>query len=518
MKLLRAILTVGGFTGLSRVLGFVRDILIAAVLGAGAGADAFFVAFKLPNLFRRLFAEGAFAAAFVPILAGHAESGDESAARDFTERALSLLVVILVLAVTAAELAMPAVMLVFAPGFADNADKFALTVLLARITFPYLLFISVASLLSGVLNTQGRFAAAAATPIWLNLCLIGAVLVLAPHTPSPAHALAAGVFAAGVVQAVFLYAACARVGVAPRLRRPRITADIKLLFKRILPVAAGAGVYQINLVIDTVIASLLASGSITYLFFADRVVQLPLGVVGVAVGTALLPALSRAVKAGDGESAHHYQNRALEFTLLLTLPAAAALVVIAEPVVHVLFERGAWTAAASAKTSAALAVYALGLPAYVLIKALAPGFFARGDTATPVKIALAAMAVNLILNLALMGPFQHVGIAAATVVSSWLNAGLMALALRRRGALAADSRLRSRLPRAALAAALMTLALWAAEGVLSDALAAPDEWTRALALAALVITGLGVFTGAAFALGAVRRDDLNTLRRARSAP
>lgn len=513
MGFLRAILTVGGFTMLSRILGFVRDILIAAVLGAGPIADAFFVAFKFPNLFRRLFAEGAFAAAFVPILSGHVAAKDEAGARAFSEQALSLLVLILAIVVAVAELAMPVLMLLLAPGFVDEAAKFEITVLLTRITFPYLLFISAASLLSSVLNTHDRYAAAAATPIWLNLCLIGAVLFIAPLTPSPGHALAIGVFAAGVVQVVFLYGACVRAGIVLRPRWPKLTSDIRLLFKRIVPVAVGAGVYQINLVIDIVIASLLASGSIAYLFYADRVTQLPLGVVGVAIGTALLPRLSRAIANGDKTGASYAQNRAIEFAALLTLPAAVALALIAEPIIHVLFERGAFDAEATAKTAAALAVYAYGLPAYVLIKVLAPGYFARGDTKTPVIISVGAMTVNLGLNLALMGPFQHVGIAMATVASSWLNAGLLAWVLRRRGGLVLDPRLLERLPRVVLASTAMGGALWFGTDAAVDALNAEMTIEKAAALAGLVVLGLAVYAIAAFGLRAVTRSDVSILSR-----
>ena len=513
MGLLRAIVTVGGFTMLSRILGFVRDILIAATLGAGPIADAFFVAFKFPNLFRRLFAEGAFASAFVPILAGHVEAKDERAAQVFAERALSGLFLIVSVVVVIAELTMPFLMMAFAPGFTEDPAKFNLTVILTQITFPYLLFVSMASLFSGVLNTHGRFAAAAATPILLNICLIGAVILLAPLTPSVGHALAIGVFIAGLVQVVFLYGACVRAGIILRPRKPELADDIRLLFKRTIPVAIGAGVYQINLMIDTIIASLLATGSIAYLFYADRVVQLPLGVVGVAVGTALLPSLSRAIKAGDATAARNGQNRAIEFALLLTLPAAVALAMIAGPIVSTLFERGAFDAEASMKTAAALGVYAFGLPAYVMIKALAPGFFARGDTKTPVIIAVVAMAVNLGLNLMLMGPYQHVGIAMATVASSWLNVCLMASYLRKRGALDIDDRLKARFWRIAAACALMAVVLWTAHDQLASALTSLDMTVRVLAFVGLVAAGLFSYTAAAFLFRAVRANDLSALRR-----
>lgn len=507
MVLLRSIATVGGFTLISRGLGFVRDILIAAVLGAAAGADVFFVAFKLPNLFRRLFAEGAFSMAFVPMFAGRVESEGLEAAKAFAIAAFSILFWALLIFVGVIEVAMPLVMLGFAPGFIGDPAKFDLAVALTRITFPYLLFISLVSLMAGVLNSLGKFAAAAATPILLNLCLIGAILGLANFTETPGHALAWGVAAAGLVQCIWLFAVCGREGVWMRLRAPRLTADVKVLLKRMAPVAIGAGIYQINLVIDTVIASLLPAGSISYLFYADRVNQLPLGVLGVAVGTALLPLLSRQVRAGEAAAALDSQNRALELSLLLTLPAAIALMVIAEPVIRVLFERGQFGPPETLATAAALSVYAVGLPAYVMVKALAPGFFAREDTATPVKISVFCLFVNLGLNLLLMGPFLHVGIAAATVVSSWLNVAIMAAVLHRRGHLVPDRRLRGRWWRMALASVGMGLALVWALGPLADVLAGTTP-ERALGLAVLVAGGMAVFGGLALAFGAARVADL----------
>ncbi len=516
MGLLQSIATVGGFTLISRLLGFLRDILIAGILGAGAGADAFFVAFKLPNLFRRLFAEGAFSMAFVPMYAGRVEDGGKERARAFAEASFSVLFWTLLLFVTVFELAMPLVMHVFAPGFVGVPGKFDLAVTLTRITFPYLMFVSLVSLMAGVLNSLGRFAAAAATPILLNFCLIGAILGLANFTETPSHALAWGVAAAGGVQFLWLYAACAREGIWLRLPRPRLTPDVKALARRMLPVALGAGIYQINLVIDTIIASLLPTGAIAYLFYADRVNQLPLGVIGVAVGTALLPLLSRQVRAGEQAAAHHSQNRAIEFVLLLTLPAAAALVVIAEPLIRVMFERGAFGAAETAATGAALGVYAMGLPAYVLVKALAPGFFAREDTATPVKISVFCLVVNLVLNLLLMGPFQHVGIAAATAVSSWINAGLLAYVLHGRGHLVIDQRLKSRLPRVILASAVMGLGLYGALGPLAAGLTGSLA-ERVASLGLLVVGGMAVFGALVLATGAARPADLKSFFRPRPA-
>lgn len=510
MALLRSIATVGGYTMISRLLGFARDILIAATLGAGPVADAFFVAFKLPNFFRRLFAEGAFNAAFVPLFTRHMSEGGRDAARAFAQEVLSVFVVTLLFFVTALQVAMPWVMYGFAPGFADDPYRFGLAVQLAQVTFPYLLFISLVSQLGGVLNALGRFAAAAATPIILNLCLIAAILGLSPFVETPGHALAWGVAAAGIAQFLWLMAACNRAEFNLRLLRPRLTPRVKRLLILMLPGVIGAGVVQINLLIDVVIASLLPGGSVSFLYYADRVNQLPLGVIGVAVGTALLPLLSRQLRAGDDTAAVGSMNRALEFALLLTIPGAAALIVMPDLIVAVLFERGAFGAVETAATSAALAAYAMGLPAYVLIKVLAPGFFAREDTATPVKIAAFCVAINLALNLILMGPLLHVGIALATAVSAWINAGLLGWLLMRRGHFKVDTRLRRAVPRTLLAAGAMAAILWFAHGALAG-IAAADTARAALVLAVLVALGLAAFAGAAVCFGAARLTDIKRL-------
>jgi putative peptidoglycan lipid II flippase len=511
MALLRSIATVGSMTMVSRIFGFVRDILVAATLGAGMAADVFFVAFKLPNLFRRLFAEGAFSMAFVPIFAGILEEEGEAKAKEFADQAMGLLLGCLLALVIVMEIAMPWAMWAFAPGFLDDPRKFNMAVELTRITFPYILLISLVSLLAGVLNSFGKFAAAAATPILLNLCLIGAVLFLVPISKSPGHALAWGVFLAGFVQLFWLTFHCGKNGIW--VHRPIfvLSKNVRLLFCRALPVALGAGVYQINLLIDTIIASFLPEGSISYLFFADRVNQLPLGVVGVAVGTALLPLLSRQIRAGDNAAAQNSQNRAVEFSILLTLPAACALFVMADPVVQVLFQRGAFGDVQASATAAALAILALGLPGYVLIKALAPGFFGRGDTATPVKIAAMAMIVNVALSLILMGPYLHVGIAMATAASSWLNAAVMAFVLHKRGHFVFDDRLKSRLPRTFLASTGMSVALYFAAAKLAPWLDSGVELERSFALATLVVTGLTSFAVLALISGAARQNDVKSL-------
>ena len=516
MALIGAISTIGSYTMASRVLGFVRDILVAAMLGAGPVADAFFVAFKLPNLFRRLFAEGAFAAAFVPMFARRLEGDGRGEAEAFARRALAVLFWTLGAVVIAAEIGMPWIMRVLAPGFTDTPEKFQLAVIFTRITFPYLMFISLVSLYAGVLNSLEKFWQAAATPILLNLCLIGAVLGATPMLPSPGHALAWGVFAAGIVQFVWMWAHVRRAGYRLTIGWPRLTGDVKLLLLRMAPVAIGAGIYQVNLVIDMIIASLLPSGSISYLFFADRVNQLPLGVIGVAVGTALLPLLSRQLRAGDLAAAQNSQNRALEISLFLTLPAAAALVIIAEPIILVFFGRGAFDAFAVNATARALAAYAWGIPAYVLIKALATFYFAAEDTKTPIQIGLAAIAVNIILNLALMGPFLHVGLAMASAISAWLNAALLAIVLIRRGHFRIDKRLARALPRMALAAGVMAFALWIGLPALAIWFAG-GLGLRIAALALLVAGGLIVYGLAALLTGATSIEDLNRILRRRTA-
>ncbi|CCQ75692.1 murein biosynthesis integral membrane protein MurJ [Magnetospira sp. QH-2] len=512
MNLLKAFTTISGFTMMSRILGFARDILVAAILGAGMVADAFFIAFKLPNLFRRLFAEGAFNAAFVPLFAGKLEGEGEEAARRFGRETFALLLWSLLVLTLIMEIAMPWVMRAVVPGFLDDPEKFDLAVTLTRITFPYLLFISLVALLGGVLNSLMRFAAAAATPILLNLCLIAAILAATPFLPTPGHALAWGVAGAGLVQFLWLLWHAGRSGFWPRIMGPIWNDDTKLLVKRVIPGAIGAGIYQVNLVVDMIIASLLPEGSISYLFFADRMTQLPLGVIGVAVGTALLPMLARQLRAGDEAGAHNSQNRALEFTLLLTLPAAVAFAVLPEPVVVTLFQRGEFDPVAAQATAMALMAYAFGLPAYVLNKTLTPGFFARGDTATPMKIAAVAMVANVVFNLILMGPFLHVGLAMATVISAWINTALLAFFLARRGHLSLDRRFLGRLPRTLVACAGMGAALWFLREPLAPWLAGA-EWERIGALAALVGAGLVSFGLLAMITGAARPSDLKSLTR-----
>jgi putative peptidoglycan lipid II flippase len=507
MNLARAIATVGGFTLLSRLTGFARDILIAGLVGAGMVSDAFFVAFKFPNLFRRLFAEGAFNAAFVPLFSGRLENDGQVAAQRFAEEALAVLLAVLLLFVAFMQIIMPWAMLIFAPGFTGIPGKFDLAVTLARLTFPYLLLVSLVSLLAGILNSLGKFAAAAAAPIILNLGLIASLLGLTPFMPSPGHALALGTSLSGVLQVFWLLLACRKTGVSLQLLRPRLSPELSLLLKRILPGAIGAGAYQINLIIDTIVASLLAEGAVSYLYYADRINQLPLGVVGIAVGTALLPLMSRQLRAGQNEAAMHSQNRAIEFALLLTLPAMAALAALAYPIVVVLFERGAFGHEASQATGTILSFLAIGLPAYVLVKALTPAFFAREDTATPVKIGMATMGLNAVLTAIFAYLFGYLGIAVATAIAAWMNAGALFIISRQRGFLTLDAQLKKRGPRILLASTLMGGAVYGASHFATSWLAGP-LWLKATTLAGLVGLGFILFAALALMLGAASLADL----------
>jgi putative peptidoglycan lipid II flippase len=497
MALLRSAATVGFYTMVSRALGFVREVLVADYLGAGPVSDAFFVALRLPNMFRSLFAEGAFSAAFVPLFAGKIAGEGRQAARAFAEDALAVLLVALLLFMIAGEMLAPWILDVLAPGFRADPGKFALAVDLTRIMFPYLLFISLTALQGGVLNSLERFAATAVTPVLLNLFLIAVLLGVRPLT---GEALAWAVAAAGLAQFLWLMFSCAQAGMPLSLPRPRLSPAVKQLLRIMLPGVFGAGVMQINLVVSTAMASLLPTGVVSYLNYADRLNQLPLAVLGIAVGTAILPPLSRQARLGDDAGAIATQNRGLELALLLTLPAAIGLALAAEPILAVLFQHGKFTAADTAATAPALAAYAAGLPAFVIVKVMAPGYFARQDTKTPVKIAALTMAVNVALTLALGLTLAQLGIALALSIAGWVNALTLIAVLGRRGQFALDPRSRRALPRIALAA----LGMGGVVVLLEYALAGAFAGSLALKLAALVglvSGGLAGFALLALALG-----------------
>ena len=524
MSLLKKFATVASGTLASRVLGFTREMFMAAALGTGPAADAFNAAFQFPNTFRRLFAEGAFNAAFVPLFSKEIEAHGIDGAKRFSEEVFGVLFTALLVLTIVMELLMPLlVRYLVAPGFADTPDKFSLTVALATIMFPYLICMSLAAMMSGMLNSLRRYFAAAVAPVFLNVILI-AVLAYAWYDGSDAvavgHGLAWGVLAAGVVQLAIVWVAVRHAGVSIGFRWPHMTPNVKRLLVLALPAAITGGITQINQLIGTAIAS-GQDRAVSSLAYADRIYQLPLGVVGVAVAIVLLPELSRALKAGDMDEAASLQNRSVEFTLFLTLPAAAALLTISEPIVRVLYERGAFAATNATPTVAAiLAMFGLGLPAFVLIKAFTPGYFAREDTRTPMIFAAISVAANITTALILFPSLGGVGIAAASAVAGWLNAAMLLGVLVRRGHWGTDRGLLKRIPRLVLAAAVMGAALWYATAWLSPWLASSAPLVgQIVALAILCGAAALLYFAVAFGIGGadfgmVRR----MLRRSKASP
>ena len=527
MNLTRALGSVGGLTLASRMLALVRDTLSASYIGAGFASDAFFVAFRLPNMFRALFAEGAFAAAFIPLFNKKvAEDGGKPAGVDFAERALSVLFPVLVLFTAAMLVAAWPLTWGLSGGFGrqhPTSAQFAFAVELSRWTIPYLALISLVSLLGGILNSLNRFWVNAAAPILLNVAMVGALLFFHGADPyETARVQAISVTVGGVLQLVWLILACRAAGVSLKLRLPRFDADIRRLFALIVPAAAGAGAAQINLAISTALAGgLLSAGSISAIYYADRLNQLPLGMIGIGLGTILLPVISRLLSEGREAEAMETQNRGLELALFLTLPATAAFVFAAHPIVQGLFQHGQFTADDTRRAALALAAFSIGLPSYVLVKVLTPGFYARADTRTPVRLALWSIALNLVGNLLLiplLAPYGigQVGPPLATALASTVNVVSLYVVLARRGHFALDAQVRRKVPRLALAALLMGAAL-----VLATPLFAPyllgSIWVRAGALSLLVGAGVLVYVLACFATGAFRIADLRTLLNRRAA-
>ncbi len=508
MSIIRAATTVGAMTLLSRIVGMVREILMARYLGAGFAADAFLVAFRLPNLFRSLFAEGAFTAAFVPLVS-HQLGGDNHSeglrrAMRLTEQALAVLFPVLLIFTIVIMVAATPIVWAMTGGFEDRSvEKLELTVMLTRLAFPYLMLISLASLLGGLLNALNRFWVYASAPVLLNLTFIIGFLVFRGATPvETATTQAAAIAVAGILQFLWLAWDCARVGVLPRLTWPHLTPEVKTLLRRIGPAAIGAGATQINLLISTMIAARnLPQGSISYLYYSDRLNQLALGMIGVGMGVALLPTMGRLIGAGKDEAAIHQQNRGIEFVLLFGLPAAMALIISADPIIAALFQQGEFTVEARIQSAAALRAFSTGLVAYMLVKVLTPGFYARGDTRTPMYVALAAIATNIVGNLWLSVPFAHVGIAIATSLSAWLNVALLATILIRRSHWRADNGLWRTAPRMAAAALLMAVVLVVLNPLVLP-MAQGSLGHRALGMLLLVGAGGLVYAGSGYVLGA----------------
>ncbi len=500
ISLIAGFLTVGLWTLLSRVLGFVRDIMIASYLGAGPFAEAFLVAFSLPNMFRRFFAEGAFNMAFVPMFSKKLEADDS--AHDFAQDAFVGMAFILTIFTVIGIIAMPALVWLMASGFAED-ERFALAVDYGRLAFPYILFISLAALLSGVLNATGRFVAAAAAPVLLNIIFVIAMLLGAfrgdGSESTIGTALAYAVPLAGIAQLALVWWAAKRAGFPLTLKRPRMTPELKRLAIIAAPAALAGGVVQINLLVGRQVASFF-DGAVAWLSYADRLYQLPLGVVGIAIGVVLLPDLSRRLSANDTDGGRDAFNRAVELSLALTIPAAVALLTIAVPLVSVLFERGAFTSDDTASTALAVMIYGLGLPAFVLQKSLQPLFFAREDTRSPFHYAVVAMIINAVIAVGLSYFIGYIAAAIATTLAGWAMVVMLWRGSRKMGeASQLDARFKTRIWRIILASALMGLILWTLSAAMLPFLLAPS--IRYLALAILITVGIASY----FSIGQMLR-------------
>ncbi len=517
MSLLKSAAKVGGFTLISRLLGFVRDQLIAFTLGTGLVAEAFFVAQRLPNLFRALFAEGAFNNAFVPQFAKKVEGEGQAHAFAFGRDMLSVLFTWMILFCAAAMIFMPWLMPLLAPGFTGSTEKISLATELTRICFPYLGMMSLTALFGGILNSLNRFSAPAAAPILLNIVVISFTLLAwwlgLGNTADTGRFLAWAVTISGVAQLVLLLVAARRAGAHVVPGKPIVTADVKRVLILSVPGLISGGITQINLLIATMLATGF-SGGVAFLYYADRLFQLPLGLIGVAIGVVLLPTLSRKLRSGDMQGALDSQNRALEFSLFLTLPAAAALILIGRPILHTVFEHGAFTRNDTFAVAPVLAAFAFGLPAFTLTKIFQPGFFAREDTKTPMYFAIAAVVVNIAASFLLSRSFSYVGIAMATTVAAWFNAVLLMVTAIRRGHYAWDARFKSRLPRMMLALLVMAATLYGLNHMLQDHYADNAGFAKAvLGLVVLMLAGAGSYFASAHVTGAFRLSDLKASMR-----
>ena len=506
MKLGKAIGTIGGLTMVSRVLGFARDMLMSRIMGATMAADAFQLAFRVPNTFRRLFGEGAFSAGFVPLFSQRLNrDGGLEEARKFSEEVLGVFLPTLFVFTLVFELAMPLFVWALASEWADNPEKFDLAIYLTRITFPYLLLISLVSLFAGVLNSMTRFVAAAFAPALLNLAMVAALLIVPAGGVKTAQALSIGVLIGGFLQVWLLWAAAKRAGISLRLRRPKMTPGVRQFINVVVPATLGAGVYQVSQFIDTFFATRLPEGSLSYMNYSDRLNQLPLSVIGTALGTAILPAISRFIDKDQPEEAAKIQGQAVELSMLLTLPAAVALWIVSIPLCTALFQGGRFTLEDARITGNVLAIIVSGLPAYVLVKVITPGFYARKDTKTPVKIAGIVLLANIVLNFALIPPFGIYGLATAIAFCSWLNCVMLYIILVRRGHFHIQDWLWGRIARQLVAAVAMAAVLFFLREQFSTWFAS-STGKRILAVGTIVAAGGCVYLLTAFLNGGMDRD------------
>src|SRR5580692_8145166 len=513
--MLNRILTVGGYTLLSRLTGFMRDIMLAAIIGAGPVADAFFVAFRLPNHFRAIFAEGAFNAAFIPAYARIRTQGGAEAASRFGDRIFTLLLASQVVLLALALIFTPQVIDVLAPGFSREPQQYALAISLTRITFPYLLLITMVTLWGGILNALHRFAAAAAAPILLNLTMM-ATLAVVFYFPGAGYAAAWGVLISGVLQAALVAGDTFYAGVMTSFRALRWDDDVKCFFKALVPATVGSAGTQLALFADTIIASFLSAGAISALYYADRIDQLPIGVIGIAVGTVLVPEMTHRLASGDEAGARSAQNRAIEFALLLAIPCVVAFLVVPGLIMRALFMRGAFTATDAHAAAMTLVAYTIGLVPFVLIRSVVAPFLARGDTATPVKAALIGTAVNIALKVALMFPLAQVGLALATSIGAWINFILVLIFAARANVLALDAALKSSLIKLAAAGAALAVVLLIADPIVTGLSFSLPRFRNETVLILLALIG-GVVYGGLIAVMFGRRW-IALMRRTEAAP
>lgn len=515
MNLIRSITTVGSYTIASRLFGFVREILTASFLGAGGAADALVVAIKLPSLFRRLFAEGAFNASFVPLFAGILATKGKEEARTFAEQVLTLWIGALFLLILGVELFLPTLMPLLVPGFKDTPERLYYAIEFSRITFPFIFFISLTVLYSGMLNSIDKFAIVASSPVVGNMAIIAIVMGFYNKFTSSGYAFAWGIMGCGILQWLWVWIPSLKEGIGLRFVWPRFDENVRRFFKILAPAAFGSGIVQINLFIGAFIASWLPTGAISYLNYADRLNQLPLSVIGVAVSTALLPILSRQIRAGAWDKAHQTQSQALEFSMFLTLPAALALIFLADPFVMMVFERGAFSVQDTAATALTLQALAVGLPGYVLIKVFSSSFFARQDTMTPVITACAGIVIDIGLSLALMDSYHQVGIGFATAAAGWVNALLLGFILWRQGHLKFEVRLKKFASRMVLTCG-GTVVLLKSLQFLFQPLLLSGEFLRDLSITGLISLGLMGFLLLSHFMGAMKFNDLKHMFFART--
>jgi putative peptidoglycan lipid II flippase len=493
------ILTVGGYTLVSRVTGFVRDVMLAAIIGAGPVADAFFVAFRLPNHFRAIFAEGAFNAAFIPAYARIRTQGGPKAAKLFGDRIFTLLLATQVVLLALALIFTPQAIDLLAPGFSREPQQFTLAVNLTRITFPYLLLITLVTLWGGILNATQRFAAAAAAPILLNVAMM-TTLALAAFFPGAGYAAAWGVLISGVLQAALVGGDTVRAGLMTSFRALAWDDDVRRFFKALVPATVGSAGTQLALFADTIIASFLAAGALSALYYADRIDQLPIGVIGIAVGTVLVPEMTSRVSSGDHEGARSAQNRAIEFALLLAIPCVVAFLVVPDVIMKGLFMRGAFTADDAHAAAMTLVAYTIGLVPFVLIRSVVAPFLARGDTLTPVKAALIGTAVNIVCKIALMGSLAQVGLALATSIGAWINFILVLWFAARAGLIAADATLKSSLTKLGIAGSSFFVFIVIASPVVTWLFSSMSRFRYESELLVLAVLGGALYGAIAFAL------------------